>query len=575
MYLCMSSIFALFAHPPLDLSIVAGSWHVLFAVLCEEFENARLVWNESTLRHLYDCLQEACRRLDMQRAVRFVHLLILSPSIFIFLSRTFLSLPLSFCLSLLPYNVGFFCFSFLREMFYFMNNIFISIHSCFLNSTIVHLSLFCFSSCMNYLYNSYQSWDIRSIDVTYPLYSTPQYLCVRGAFLPQLIDELEAQGRSCFLDDPHGILWAILDRTTMEVERVVIMLAELIDESIPRNGIICDDIFIPENQYENKSSIKKNSSEIENNIPVKINTKTYHNNSMKDFLICLKAMQLLLARYHPELHRVTPIYALCGILKKGVMAISAISKFSRTVRQKCIEYKKKIGSPILDIKSQKVENSDSKNDMDNDDNDNNSNNNNNSNNDNNDDDNKFGEKIEKIEEIEDNIYQWVDTILSVLQNRLSGPISRDDWSDFVTAGGADSLCILLTSQLFITSKIDEDGVINMIDRSNSLSEPRQDNTDGNQRRNPLSEKSAEYSALQLSNCKMKARRTREKEVELLVLSSQILQNLVLSSSSKYATVRTCSNFLFSRALSCSCLLLMIYQIIVILKNAMMLDNLQQ
>ena len=115
----------------------------------------------------------------------------------------------------------------------------------------------------------------------------------------------------------------------------------------------------------------------------------------------------------------------------------------------------------------------------------------------------------------------------------------------------------------------------MIDRSNSLSEPRQDNTDGNQRRNPLSEKSAEYSALQLSNCKMKARRTREKEVELLVLSSQILQNLVLSSSSKYATVRTCSNFLFSRALSCSCLLLMIYQIIVILKNAMMLDILQQ
>ena len=425
---------------------------------------------------------------------------------------------------------------------------------------------------MNYLHNSYQPWDIRSIDITYPLYSTPQYLCVRGAFLPQLIDELEAQGRSCFLDDPHGILWAILDRTTMEIERVVIMLSELMNvESIPQNGIICDEIFIPENQYENKSSIMKNSSEIENNIPVRIETKMCTNNSMKDFLICLKAMQLLLARYHPELHRVTPIYALCGILKKGVLAISAISKFSRTVRQRRIEYKKHFGSSILDIKSQKVENGDSRNDVDNDDNNNNSNNYNS----NNDDDNKVSDEIEKIEEIEDNIYQWVDTILSVLQNRLSGPISRDDWSDFVTAGGADSLCILLTSQLFIISKIDEDGVVNVIDRSNSLSEPRQDNTDGNQRRNPLSEKSAEYSALQLSNCKMKARRTREKEVELLVLSSQILQNLVLSSSSKYATVRTCSNLLISRALSCSCLLLTIYQIIIILKNAMLLDILEQ
>ena len=425
---------------------------------------------------------------------------------------------------------------------------------------------------MNYLHNSYQPWDIRSIDITYPLYSTPQYLCVRGAFLPQLIDELEAQGRSCFLDDPHGILWAILDRTTMEVERVVIMLTELMNvESIPRNGIICDEIFIPENQYESKSSIMKNSLEIENNIPVKIETKMCTNNSMKDFLICLKAMQLLLARYHPELHRVTPIYALCGILKKGVLAISAISKFSRTVRQRRIEYKKHFGSSILDIISQKVENGDSRNDVDNDDNNNNSNNYNS----NNDDDNKVSDEIEKIEEIEDNIYQWVDTILSVLQNRLSGPISRDDWSDFVTAGGADSLCILLTSQLFIISKIDEDGVVNVIDRSNSLSEPRQDNTDGNQRRNPLSEKSAEYSALQLSNCKMKARRTREKEVELLVLSSQILQNLVLSSSSKYATVRTCSNLLISRAHSCSCLLLTIYQIIIILKNAMLLDILEQ
>ena len=381
---------------------------------------------------------------------------------------------------------------------------------------------------MNYLHNSYQPWDIRSIDITYPLYSTPQYLCVRGAFLPQLIDELEAQGRSCFLDDPHGILWAILDRTTMEVERVVLMLSELINVDIkPRNGIIGDKNILQEDYCDSSSSVIDNKSSdkdflnIKNNIQMNMKTKTAKctNNCMKDFLICLKAMQLLLARYHPELHRVTPIYALCGILKKGVLAISTISAFSRTVRLRCTEYKQDFRSLYEDIESDKVED-----------------------NNNNDDSN---EEIEEIEEIEDSVYQWVDTILSVLQNRLSGPISRDDWNDFVTAGGADSLCILLTSQIFVTSKNDEDGVANVIyDESNGVLGSKHGHTDGNQRRNRLSEKSTEHSTLQLPNCKMKARRTREKEIEVLVLSSQLLQNLVLSSSSKYATVRAFNNFLF-------------------------------
>ena len=127
-YVCIYYIFLPFSHPSIDPSTSAGSWHVLFAVLCEEFENARLVWNESTLRHLYDCLHEACRHLDMQRAVRFGRLLYSFLSLLLRLIALFLlliksSLPYFLSCSDNVYCISIFYFSVSLSSFYLFSSL--------------------------------------------------------------------------------------------------------------------------------------------------------------------------------------------------------------------------------------------------------------------------------------------------------------------------------------------------------------------------------------------------------------------------------------------------------------------
>ena len=149
------------------------------------------------------------------------------------------------------------------------------------------------------------------------MYSTRQYLCVRSAFLPQLIRELEEKGRTCFLEDPHGTLWAILDRTTMEVEVVVRMSSRLERVHNSRGRA-------------RGSAVHSSDEEGKDHTADHLNINSQY--CMKDFLIYLKAMQLLLARYHPELHRVTPLHALCGILMKGVSAIFTLSRIAADMK---------------------------------------------------------------------------------------------------------------------------------------------------------------------------------------------------------------------------------------------------
>ena len=144
--------------------------------------------------------------------------------------------------------------------------------------------------------------------------------------------------------------------------------------------------------------------------------------SAEDLSIYLEAILLLLARYHPELHRVTPIYALCGVLNKGVELISRLFRISLPVDERT----------------------------------------------------------------KDSFIKWMRTTVSILQCRLSGPISRDDWYDFASAGGANALCTILTSHSLGASQSDR-----------------------------------------LRECDGKK--------ELMILSAQLLQNLVISGS-QYAMV---------------------------------------
>jgi hypothetical protein len=253
------------------------------------------------------------------------------------------------------------------------------------------------------LINSYEPWDVRSIDVTYPLYSSRQYLSVRGVFLPQLIGELKEQGRTFFLDDPHGTLWAILDRATVEAERVFAVLLSADGEEKPLDGHSNGDFF-------------------------------------KDLTIYLEAVLLLLARYHPEVHRVTPVYGLCGVLGKGVTVLDCIFEANPAVKR-------------FDTTK---------------------------------------------EDMEDLVFSWMNTTLSILQCRLSGPISRDDWSDFAAAGGANALCTILSNPLH---------------RSYNHA----------------------LSSTLIEDNGSAALRAVQREDELLTLSAQLLKNLVVSGS-KYALV---------------------------------------
>ena len=259
---------------------------------------------------------------------------------------------------------------------------------------------------------------------------------------------------------------------------------------------------------------------------------------MKDFLIYLKAMQLLLARYHPELHRVTPLHALCGILMKGVSAIFTLSRIAADMKgmkarrndsgsggedkggseseskpavdpiPAPLQTSRKSGTeettvslasavtlaspPPSPLPTHTTDVLNSTEDLD-------------------------------LDELLEDTYTWVNTTLSVLQNRLSGPISRDDWTDFVTAGGADSLCVLLTSPFFSVFETSFEK-----DRSsaNEVTED-EDELKGNDTK------------LNLSVLKLKKNgdtNASVREEEALVLSAQLLQNLVLSSPSKYAMV---------------------------------------
>lgn len=240
--------------------------------------------------------------------------------------------------------------------------------------------------------------------MTYPLYSSRQYLSVRGVFLPQLIGELKEQGRTFFLDDPHGTLWAILDRATVEAERVFGVL-------LSANG-------------EEEALDAHSNGEF-----------------LKDLTIYLEAVLLLLARYHPEVHRVTPVYGLCGVLGKGVTVLDRIFEADPAVK-------------------------------------------------------RFN--ISK-EDMEDLVFTWMNTTLGILQCRLSGPISRDDWSDFASAGGANALCTILSNPLHRSF-------------NHALSS------------SPVDDSGSE------------GLRSVRREDELLTLSAQLLKNLVVSGS-KYALVR--------------------------------------
>ena len=43
---------------------------MLFAVLCEDFESPKMVWNFYTLRHLAESLSAASKELDTERSIR-------------------------------------------------------------------------------------------------------------------------------------------------------------------------------------------------------------------------------------------------------------------------------------------------------------------------------------------------------------------------------------------------------------------------------------------------------------------------------------------------------------------------
>lgn len=224
---------------------------------------------------------------------------------------------------------------------------------------------------------------------------------MRGVFLPQLIAELEV-GRSFFLDDPHGTLWAVLDRATVEVEAVFSRLMRF-NQAGSSNSEECDTHF------------------------------------MTELSVCLQAVSLLMARYHPELHRVTPMHGLCSLLKKGVLAVRHIFDNSERLFS-------------------------------------------------------AGEKRRVVE-----LLQWLNSVLSIFQSRLSGPISRDDWPDFVTAGGAGALCDVLMYPFPAVSSKEGNG-----------------DCDGEKYTGPGSD-----AALKVD--------------ELLMLSAQLLQSLVVSGT-KYAMV---------------------------------------
>ena len=51
---------------------------MLFAVLCEDFESPKMVWNFSTLRHLTECLNAASKELDAERSIRYEQCILFS-----------------------------------------------------------------------------------------------------------------------------------------------------------------------------------------------------------------------------------------------------------------------------------------------------------------------------------------------------------------------------------------------------------------------------------------------------------------------------------------------------------------
>jgi hypothetical protein len=292
------------------------------------------------------------------------------------------------------------------------------------SNDILFISLILFTCA---IYCSYEHWDARNLDVIYPVYDSIECLCVRGVFLPQLIEELHIVGRTSFLDDPHGSLWAILDRANIEV------------------GIVTR---IVDNSVENGRSL-----------------------SMDRLLICLKAILLLLARYHPELHNVTPIYTLCDILRKGVSAVSF---------------------GLTDLK-------------------------------------KFYSNTEDVRKDteQDTVHSWINLILEILQLRLSGPISRGDWGDFVSAGGADSLCMILTSSLesYSNSSFTRESNSEKISKTMSMVQQEVISSD---------EDSGKKEDILNLEC------FQQKKEQTLELAAQLLQNLVFSSCSQYGRV----NFVF-------------------------------
>lgn len=268
------------------------------------------------------------------------------------------------------------------------------------------------------------------------MYDSIETLCVRGVFLLQLTEELDNVGRTRFLDDPHGTLWAILDRANVEVGKVIHEKINQLEES----KVITDAITRAscDNDEDKKST------------------------NMAKLLICLKAVLLLLARYHPELHRVTPIYTLCDILRKGVSTMSEVT---------------------IDAKRYKEQ---------------------------------------------DDLFSWINMILEILQLRLSGPISRGDWGDFVSAGGADALCMILTSPLetwgIHIRKSDDSSTGDLVSK----------------------EKNDKQSAVlkEMIACDESSRKENEVEniekvietQKTLELAAQLLQNLVFSSCSQYGMV---------------------------------------
>lgn len=278
------------------------------------------------------------------------------------------------------------------------------------------------------IYCSYEHWDTRNLDVVYPVYDSIDCLCVRGMFLPQLIEELLSVGRTSFLDDPHGSLWAILDRANIEVGMVT-------------RAVVNSD---------------KNDGQAANKML-----------SMDKLLICLKAIHLLLARYHPELHNVTPIYTLCDILRKGVSAMSF---------------------GLMDLKNLHSNTDDVRKDSE-----------------------------------QDNVFSWINLILEILQLRLSGPISRGDWGDFVSAGGADSLCIILTSSIESYNNTTFAVGSNSEKKSKAISVVQQETISSDK----VSEKEEDIEHLKYF---------QQKKEQTLELAAQLLQNFVFSSCSQYGRV---------------------------------------